>query len=419
MEGGLCTFKFIEHLLIELLSGTQTCELNLHILGTRQFNHTLSQICNSHGFTHIKHEYLTAITLRTSFKHQLTSLRYQHKEAYDSLVCHRHRTTILNLFAEQRDDGTITTQHIAKTSGDKLCLGSTLLLQVQIQCLYIDFANTLRATHHVGRIHSLICGYHHKFLCSVLHTHVSYHFGAIYIIQYCLARIILHHWYMLIRCSVEHVIWTECTKHSIHSMGMTDARHQSLRWDVGEFVLHHQPNIVLRSFCLVYQHQGGRFQFCHLTHDFRTDGTSTTCDQHTLTFQEFAYGFHIHSDFRTRQQLFNAHLAHLHVTEISEHPIIFSCHLNGTLSHQYLCPCTKNYILNLLIITELFGSIRRHQDSFNLILTDDGGDVLIYRVHFLAHNPLMLGVLIVGDESFHCIFSGACRHNTFCQPHTF
>ena len=66
MEGRLGALQFIEHLLIKLLTRTQTCELHFHILGTRQFDHPLRQIGNLHGLSHVEDENLTAITLRAS-----------------------------------------------------------------------------------------------------------------------------------------------------------------------------------------------------------------------------------------------------------------------------------------------------------------------------------------------------------------
>ena len=65
MEGRLGALQFIEHLLIEFLTRTQTSELHFHILSTRQLDHPLRQIGNLHGLPHVEDENLTAITLRT------------------------------------------------------------------------------------------------------------------------------------------------------------------------------------------------------------------------------------------------------------------------------------------------------------------------------------------------------------------
>ena len=143
MERGLGTLQLVEHLLIQLLASTQSGELNLHVLGTRQGNHPLCQVGNLHRLTHVKHEDLTAMTLGTSLQHQLTGLRYQHEETHDIRVCHSHRTTILDLLSKQRDDTTVRSQHITEACGHKLCLCRFVGLQRLVQALHIDLADTL------------------------------------------------------------------------------------------------------------------------------------------------------------------------------------------------------------------------------------------------------------------------------------
>ena len=107
MECRLRTLQVIQHLLVELLSRSQTRIFDLHVLSTTKLYHTLGKFGNLHRLSHVKHEDLTAITLRTCLQYQLTSLRYQHEETYDTLICDRHRTTVTDLLLKQRNHRTI------------------------------------------------------------------------------------------------------------------------------------------------------------------------------------------------------------------------------------------------------------------------------------------------------------------------
>ena len=66
MERRFRALQFVQHLLIEFLSRTKTRILDLNVLGPREFDHTLCQVCNLHRLTHVKHKDLTAVTLRSS-----------------------------------------------------------------------------------------------------------------------------------------------------------------------------------------------------------------------------------------------------------------------------------------------------------------------------------------------------------------
>ncbi len=301
MEGRLRLLLVVEHLLIELLTITKTRELNLHVLGTRELNHSRSQVSNLHRLSHIEHEDLTTITLGSCLQHQLTGLRNQHEVTHNTLISYSHRTTIANLLTEQRDHRTIRAQHITESCGHKLRIRITLLLeqrrmllqllnlQLAVERLYVDLTDTLRATHHVRWVHGLISRYHHKLLHAVFHAQVSDHLRTIYIIKDRLAGVVLHHRHMLIGSSMEHVVRTERLKHLLHTRIMTDARHQSFRLYIREFPFHHQADIVLRRLSLVYQHHGSRLIHSYLTHHLRTDTTRSTCNHDTLTTQQFTH----------------------------------------------------------------------------------------------------------------------------------
>ena len=99
----------------------------------------------------------TTITHRAGFQYQLTSLGDEHEIADDIGVSHRNRTAIFDLLLEERNDRTIAAQYITETGGDKLCNPLHFsFLDGLIEALHVDFTDTLRASHHIGRINGLV-----------------------------------------------------------------------------------------------------------------------------------------------------------------------------------------------------------------------------------------------------------------------
>ena len=67
------------------------------------------------------------------------------------------RTAISNLLLEQRDDGTVATQHITEAGCDKL--GDALYLAFGngfIELLTVNLTDALAAAHHIGGIDCLV-----------------------------------------------------------------------------------------------------------------------------------------------------------------------------------------------------------------------------------------------------------------------
>ena len=86
---------------------------------TGKFNHLASQIDNLNALPHIKHKYFTAMTQGPGLQNKLTGFGNRHEKTGDLRVSNRYRTTCFDLFLEARDHGTIRTQHVTKTSGNK------------------------------------------------------------------------------------------------------------------------------------------------------------------------------------------------------------------------------------------------------------------------------------------------------------
>ncbi len=387
MERRLGTLQFIEYLLIKFLTRTQPRELNIYIFRSRELDHSLGQISNLDRFTHVKHEYLTAISLGTGLQNQFTSLRNQHEETDNVWMSNSHRPTILNLLAEQGNHRTVASQHITKACSHKLRIRSHLLhLNGLIQTLNIDLADTFRASHYVSWIHRLVRRNHYKFLHPIFHGHVSNNLGTPDIVQHRLRGVVFHHGHVLVGSCMEYIIRTEVPEYLIHTVLSANARHDGLGINLREIFRHHESDVMLGRLCLVYQYHTRRIKACHLSNNLRTDRTGTPRNQHTATFQQLTNRFHIHTNLRSRQQLLYADLTHLHIVIVQ----IYLCfqivriHLYRTLHHKDFSTSTDNDILYLLIITKFPFSVGRNHHTFNIIFPDNLCQVIIYRINLLS-----------------------------------
>ena len=144
VEGRHSGLLLVEHLLIELLSGTQTSVLNLYTRGSTQLYHALRKVGNLDGVAHVEDKYLAAVALRASLKHQLARFGDEHKEANDVGIGDRYGAASLYLTLEERDDRTVGAEHIAEAGGDKLRDAFYLArLDGMVEALYVNLADAL------------------------------------------------------------------------------------------------------------------------------------------------------------------------------------------------------------------------------------------------------------------------------------
>ena len=116
------------------------------------------------------------------------------------------RATLRQLFFEQRNHRTAGTQHIAEPRGDEMSVGCGVTLGVYL-------GHTLGGTHHVGGIHRLVGGDHHKFLNPVTDGGVGHVFGAENVHTNSLVGILLHKRHVLVGGSVIDYVWRIFVKH--------------------------------------------------------------------------------------------------------------------------------------------------------------------------------------------------------------
>ena len=130
-----------------------------------------------------------------------------------------------------------------------------MLLDGLVQALHVYFADTFRASHHVGGIHGLVGTDHHEFLYAVFHRQVGHNLRAFHIVLYALAGIVFHHWHMLVGSGMEHVVGMVFPENGFHVALVADGGHYGFGLDVRILAGHHQAAVVLWGFGLVDEHQ--------------------------------------------------------------------------------------------------------------------------------------------------------------------
>ena len=112
---------------------------------------------------------------------------------------------------------------------------------------------------------------------------------------------------------MEDIVRTEGAEDALHAGAAADAGNHHLRVHLRELAGHHETDVVLRGFRLVYQEHFGRFERRHLTHDFHADRAGGTGDKDAFPGEHFLYGLHVHADFLAGQEVFHAHLFELDI----------------------------------------------------------------------------------------------------------
>ena len=208
MRGGERVLLVGKHLLVELLARTETrvCDLDvLAHLKASQLDHAARQGVDLDTLAHVEDEDLVALAHDGGLHHQTAGLRDGHEETCDVGMGHRHRTTVLDLLAETRDDAAVAAQHVAETRGDELGLPLVLALRNgETQRLDVNLGQTLRTPHHIGGVHRLVGTDHHHLLHVVLNTLVGHVARAVHVDEHGLAGVLLHERHMLVGRGMEH-----------------------------------------------------------------------------------------------------------------------------------------------------------------------------------------------------------------------
>ena len=311
-----------------------------------------------------------------------------------------HRTSVLDLLPENRNDAAVGAEHVAETRGHEL--GHTLhlaLLYGLIEALAVDLAYPLAASHHVGRIDGLVGGYHHELLRAVLDGKVRDDSRSVDIVLHSDCRVILHHRHVLVGCRVEDVFRLMLTEDALHMLAVGNAGHYSLVLDVRILPLHHQAYVVHRGLRLIDEYHLRRMVLGNLAHHFGAYRAGSAGDEYPFPGEKGADGIHIHLYLLPRQQVLDGHLMQAVVAEGA----LASVPLLGLRHHHDLDAGGEELIHHLLVVPEdvvLQRGDQKHLHSFLLEALGQPGDVQIDR---LAHQVGSFHLHPVGYEGIEVI----------------
>ena len=145
-----------EELLVELLTWTETyvLDLDVYIRGqSGESDQVPGHVVDLHRLTHVEDEDFAALRVVRRLEHQGDGLRDGHEVADDTLIGDGHRPPLRDLLLEERDDGTVGAEDVTEADRDEVGLRV-----LPVHHLDDHLTDTLRGTHDVRRVHSLIRG---------------------------------------------------------------------------------------------------------------------------------------------------------------------------------------------------------------------------------------------------------------------
>ena len=111
-----------------------------------------------------------------------------------------HRTSCLHLFFKQRNNASITSQHIPESYDHVFCSG------IFAEGLYDHFTHTFRCTHDIGRVYCFIRRDQYKFLYPVLVRSSCCLISTKHIVFNGFIRTVFHKWHVFMGCRMKNNI---------------------------------------------------------------------------------------------------------------------------------------------------------------------------------------------------------------------
>ena len=141
-----------------------------------------------------------------------------------------------------------------------------------------------------------------------------------------------------------------------------------------------------------------RIEHHHLSHDLRSDRSSRTRHQHSLSFDMGCHLLHVDLDRRSLKKVLDAVFAYLRMVQSLVIPFLYRRH-GHDLDTQRKHPVEEIRILHLLMLC------RRNDHSLDILLVDDIHQLVIILVYRKSHDRLARKVRLVRNEADHLIFA--------------
>ena len=191
------------------------------------------------------------------------------------------------------------------------------------------------------------------------------------------------------------------TEDALHTLGIGDARYDSLACNIRIILLHIKTHVVHRRLGLVDKHQSLGFEECNLLYHLRTYRTSSSRDEYNLILQKSAYCLHINLNLVARQQVLNIHLPHLQVYHLAlAVPLLSLGH------HHYLHARLRKTIHQILILAESLGTHRTDKQRAHTLSLHVSDESAIPIIHVTSQQELASHILFIGNKSTHHISRG-------------
>lgn len=262
----------------ELFPGAKARDLDLDIdarLKTGQSDQIDGQIVNPNGFTHIEDEDLPVLRIDRSLQNERNCLRNGHEIADDVLMRDRHGAARFDLLLEQRNDGTIRSQHIAKAHGDEFCV-----LALTADGLHDHLTQTLGGTHDVGRIDGFIRGDLHKDIRAILVRTTGNVQSAEHVILNGFIGACLHERNVLVCRRIEHDLRPVLCKDVLHFAAVTNAADEDKQIEARYIAQQFLLNIVCVVLVDIEDDELFGFMGRDLTAELAPDGAASARHQH-------------------------------------------------------------------------------------------------------------------------------------------
>ena len=92
---------------------------------------------------------------------------------------------------------------------------------------------------------------------------------------------------------MEHVVGMEGRENAFHTIAIGDRGDDGRRLYLGVIVGHHQSDVVLWRFGLVYQHELCRTEKAYLPNHLAANATCRSCNKYLLALQKVAHALHV------------------------------------------------------------------------------------------------------------------------------
>src|SRR5699024_12678371 len=109
-----------------------------------------------HSLSHSRAYVFSAVARIPSFIDVLARFANGHNVPGNIWMCHSYWTALFNLRSNALDHRTVRPEDITKPSSYKARMIATLILQAQVQRLYIYFCYPLTSSHHVSWVYRFI-----------------------------------------------------------------------------------------------------------------------------------------------------------------------------------------------------------------------------------------------------------------------